>query len=105
MRVGLNIGERLITISVLPKEGSFVTLRVIRKVIEKIGLTSDEIKKFGVEEKDGNVHWNLDGNIPIPFDFEEVELDLIKKELRKRDAESRLSIELFTVYEKFMIQV
>jgi hypothetical protein len=102
MRIGLGIGERLMVLSILPKEGSFVTLRLIRGLIDRLGLTAEEITKFGVVEEGGNVKWHISGNEPIDFEFADAELDLIKKELKRMDSENKLPIDLFPVYEKFM---
>jgi hypothetical protein len=102
MRVGLGVGERLMVLGVLPKEGNFVTLKVIRNLIDKLGLTTEEIEKFEVIQEGGQVTWKQEGNLPIDFDFDNVEVDIIKHELKKMDSENRLKVELLPVYEKFV---
>jgi hypothetical protein len=101
MKVGLNVGERLMTLSVLPKEGSFVTLKVIRTLVSRLAMTSEEIQNFEMVEKDGKVHFNAKGTEPMEFEFDPAELEIIRKSLTKLDREQKLDIEMFTVYEKF----
>jgi hypothetical protein len=99
--IKLNVGERLMVISVLPKEGSYVTIKMIRGLIEKLGLSAQEIKDFEVKEVDGNVRWNSQGAIPIQVDFVDTELEIIRKQLRRLDTDQKLHPELMVVYEKF----
>jgi hypothetical protein len=101
MKTALNCGERLIVCSILPKEGNFITLRMIRTLIGRLGLTAEEITSFGIEEKDGQVRWNLNGNISVPFEFAQAEYDLIKEQLKKLNDTGKLTSDTFTVYEKF----
>jgi len=101
MEVKLNVGERLVTISVLPKEGNFVTIRMIRTLISRLGLSAEEIKSYEVAEVDGNVRWNANGSLSQPFVFADAEIDLIKKSLKKLDEENKLNQDTFLVYEKF----
>jgi hypothetical protein len=44
--VKLNLGERLNTLQLLPKEGDFVTLKIIRDTQNKLAVTEEEIKEF-----------------------------------------------------------
>jgi len=101
MKTGLNVGERLIVCSILPKEGNVVTIRSIRELISRLGLTPEEIKEYEVVEKDGMCMWNVKGNEPKEFEFHDVELAMIRKQLRDLDAMSKLHMEQMPVYEKF----
>lgn len=103
MNIGLNVGERLIVLSIIPKEGSVVTLKLIRTLISKLGLKPSEMTEFEVQEVGGGgVKWNTQGSAPIDFDFEDAEIELIRKALRKLDTDSKMQIEVLEVYEKFM---
>jgi len=101
MKIGMNVGDRLITMSILPKEGSFVTLKVIRSLMSRLGVTSQEIADYEIVEQDGQVRWNLEGTKPLDFEFDSVELELIRNQLMKMDRENRLNIEVVPIYEKF----
>ena len=97
----LNVGERLILCSILPKEGSFVTLKVIRGLINKLGLSAQELKEYDVKEENGLARWNSKGLEYKDFDFEEVEYDMIKKQLKELDSQNKLTNETVSLFEKF----
>lgn len=104
MIIEMTIPERLHTMGILPKEGNFLTLRVTRELIAKIGFSADEIKIFEITEENGLVQWNAEINTNVAIDFLDSELDIIKKELLRMDAESRLNMNLFSVYEKICMR-
>ena len=39
----LNVGERLLALQILPREGNFLTLAVKRELISKLGITPEDI--------------------------------------------------------------
>lgn len=103
MKVKLDVGERMVVVSILPKEGNFLTLRVLRTLVSRIGLTAEEIKEFGVTQENDRIVWNQKGYELVEFDLADVELDIIKQELKKLDSENRLTQDMFSIYEKFVI--
>ena len=102
MRASLNVGERLTVLNIMPKEGNFVTLRMIRTLINKLAPSAEEITEFEILAENNTVRWNVKGNVPIDFEFADAEVDLIKKELKRMDSENKLPMEVFSVYEKFV---
>ena len=103
MKVKLDVGERMVVISILPKEGNFLTLRVLRTLVSRIGLTAEEIKEFEVVQEGDRIVWNQKGYELLEFDLADVELDMIKQELKKLDSENKLTQDMFSIYEKFII--
>lgn len=97
----LTCGERLIVLNIMPKEGNFVTLRMIRTLVDKLGLTAEEIVDFGIVETNGQVRWGPMGSVEKEFEFAQAEVDLIKKQLKKMDDDGKLTNDTFSVYEKF----
>lgn len=102
MKVKLNVGERMIVLGVLPKEGNFVTIRMIRTLISKLGLSAEEIKDYEVVEDNGTVRWNPKKAGESEFEFADAELAMIKKSLMKLDEGNKLTQEMIPVYEKFV---
>lgn len=98
----MNVGERLITISILPRNGSFITMKVVQGIIGKLSMTSADIISYDICESDGNVRWNEKGKEKKEFDLEPVELALIKKSLQELDSNGGLTQENLPVYELFM---
>jgi hypothetical protein len=101
-KVELGIRERLTICRILPKEGNFVTLKLIRDLLNKVGLKAEEYTEFGIKEEGGMVMWNENANVPKPFEFAEAERELIKRQLKQLDESNKLDNETIAIYEKFM---
>lgn len=104
MKVGLNFGERLILMGILPKEGNFVTLKILRELTAKLGVSQEEYKEFEIVEdkKINQVYWGQKGSEEKEMEFGEKECDLIVESLEKLDKEKKLEQRHFTLYEKFV---
>ena len=48
MKAKLTLSDRFALLSILPAEGNFATLKIVRKVREQLSLTEAEIKEYGV---------------------------------------------------------
>ena len=105
MKIGLNVPERLrIMNDLLPPEGNIATLRMIRKMIEKIGLSAEEMTEFEVVAGTvpSTVQWNEKGNLPVEIELVDAEAEVIRKELRAREAKGTLKPDMVSIYEKFI---
>lgn len=113
MKIKLNLQERLVFLSLLPKENNFTTLRIVRKVSKDIGVTDEEYKEFGIKPTgEGQVQWatNKDPKKKEEefkktqeekeFEIGEIAIQLIKTELENLDKEKKLTQEHFPLYEK-----
>ena len=100
----LNVLERLKLCSILPPEGSLVTLRMIRTLIGKLGLSAEEITRYEVVTLDperGQIRWNDAGMVPVPIELEDAEVELIKKQLKDLDAKNKLTPDMISACEVF----
>lgn len=101
----LNVFERITLLGLLPSEGNFVTLKVVRDSQNVLALTEKELKDFDVTEvRDGDktrYTWNEAGNEGVGIELGEKACDLIKDALEKLDKEKKLTKNHFNLYEKF----
>jgi len=102
MKIKLNVMERIMAMNVLPKEGSFVTLKTIRDTTDKLGLKEVELKEFEVKQDGDKVTWNQKGNEEVEIDFGERAIDLMTGALKKLSEENKLTQQQFSLYEKFV---
>lgn len=103
MNFDMTIPERLHLMGILPKEGNFLTLRVTRELVSKVGFSAAELKEFEITEENGFVHWSPDKNTIKSIEFLDSEMDIIKMALLKLDKEQKLDMNTFHLYEKFVL--
>jgi hypothetical protein len=102
MEKKLNVGERLIILQILPKEGNFATLRLLRDLSAKIGLSAEELEEFEVKQEETKILWNTKGIEERPIELKTKEIELISKELKKMDKDRKLDFQHFSIFEKFV---
>ena len=101
MEKKLNIGERLIILQILPKEDNFATLKLIRDLVNKIGISADEHSDFELKQNGDKIIWNEKGSEEKSIDLKNKEIEVIITALEKLDAESKLEFRHFSIFEKF----
>ena len=97
----LSVGERLVLLSVLPVEGNFLTLKLMRELKENLSFTEDEHKYYNFKQAEGKVEWDNDNQekeIPIG----EKATDIVVDALKKLDEQKKLHMEHYSLYEKFI---
>ena len=99
----LNTLERLLLLNILPKEGDYTTLKIVRKLREALSFTEEEhaVRNFKTSE-DGNTTWTLGTPDAVEISIGEKATDMIVAELKKLDDEKKLSEQTFSLYEKFV---
>jgi len=100
--VGLTIGERVQLLQVLPEKGPIATMRLVRKLNERLGFTTAEIKDhqilFG---PDGRVQWQ-DVKWERTFRFGGFELEMIMANLRRLNDANTLTMAHVSLWDKFI---
>ena len=86
----------------MPREGSFVTLRVVGELRNDLSFSEAEHKKYKFVETEGRVSWN-----PAVEQFKEVHIgekamDVVVDALKKLDKEKKLTMEHMSLYSKFV---
>jgi len=102
----LTVLERLLALGVLPKEGNFVTLKVIRRAQDELSFTDEEIKKYKfVSEGQGEsarTTWNDKIEQEAEIKLGSKVKTLIADELEKLDKDKKLTQQHYSLYEKFV---
>lgn len=98
MKVKFNIVERLNLLGVLPKEGNFVTLKILDEFRKELSFTEEEIAKQGIVVREGQVAWKQD--FEREYEIRPVALKSITEELKRLNDGSKLTYGLISVYEK-----
>jgi len=98
----LNVFERLMLIPILPAEGDFVTLKIVKDLKDVVALSEADFDEFEIKQKGEQVSWNLKGNEEREIVIGEKATDIVIDSLKKLDKEKKLTERHFTLYEKFI---
>jgi len=104
----VTVKERIVLLSVVPKEGDFKTLKQIRKLREDLSFSDKENKmlKF-VYSDNGNINWIEPNKDRGKFYTKEVEISdtlmaIIVDALKMSDKQKKLNHDTFELYERFV---
>jgi len=98
----LDVRERLILLSILPAEGNFITLKVVRKLKEDLSFSEEEIKQYKFVQKEDQVTWDDKVEQSKLVTIGTQGKIIIQDALKKLDEDKKLREEHYTIYEKFV---
>ena len=98
----LTIFERLILLGVLPKEGNFTTLKIVRKLREDLSFSEEEHKTLNIRQQGDQVFWD-DKDYVKDIAIGEKAVEIVADTLKKLSDSNKLNDQLISVYEKFVI--
>jgi len=103
----LSVLERIITLRVLPKEGNYVTLNVVRKAQEMLSFTEDEVAKYkfkNIPGEGGSQQTQWDNKVEQVTDIRlgNKAISIIGEELEKMDKNKKLTPQHVSIFEKFV---
>jgi len=98
----LDVRERLVLLSILPAEGNFVTLKVVRKLKDNLSFSEEEIKQYKFVQGEGTVTWDNSVEQDKMTEIGTQAKIIIQDALKKLDGENKLREEHYTIFEKFV---
>ena len=129
MKTNLTVVERANLLTILPETGDFLTLKILRKIRERLALSEEEIKFFDLKyayeckqdnvfiyslaqgdcpkcnkplQMNGGIVWNPKVKQDRELEFGEIDCEIIKTALKKLNDTKQLSDKHFSLYEKFV---
>jgi len=98
----LEVRERLVLLSILPEQGNFITLKVVRKLRESLSFSEEELKTYKFVQEEGRVSWDDKAEQSKLVEIGTQAKIIIQDALKKLDEEKKLKDEHYTLYEKFV---
>lgn len=98
----LGVFDRLILLNILPKEGDFTTLKIIRQMREDLSFSEAEHKALEFKFEEQNVQWRQGADKPKDINFGDKAIAIIKEVLKKLNDDKKLSDQHYSLYEKFI---
>jgi len=96
----LSVLERIMLLDILPQQGDYTTLKIVRKLRESLSFDDEEHKEYQFRQEGGSVFWEKEGDKEITIG-EKAE-DIIIEALKKLNDDKKLKQDQFTLYEKFV---
>jgi len=100
--MNLQIGERLVLLDNLPREGDYTTLKIIRELRESLSFTEEEHEAYKFRQEDSNIFWENDKGETKSITIGRKAIDIIKDILKGLNDKKKLKDEHFSLYEKFV---
>ena len=105
-KVKLGLFDRLVCLSLLPPEGNYATLKIVRELQMELAPSEEESKLAGIKDNllTGGVEAMLgwDKVEPKEIVFGDIAKGIIVAALEKLDAEEKLTQQHFELYELFI---
>jgi len=99
----LSVGDRLVLLSLLPQRANNSTWKIVDKVVSKVGLSEEELKRADIKpsEQDPTLA-SIKDNFSADIEISDWFFEHCKKELKRLDESSQLLREHRLLYEKFV---
>ena len=98
----LNVLERLILLNLLPKEGSFANIKLLRVARENLSFNEKENKDLNFQQVDTQLNWTNGVVGDKPIELGEIVTQMVVKALKKLNDEEKITEEHASIYEKFI---
>ncbi len=97
----LKVSDRLILLSILPKEGNITTLRIVRDLKDMLGFDTSEYQQLNFDDNGVRVTW--DGGDPSKeININEVAKGIIRTSFKELNNRNKLREEHLPLYERFV---
>lgn len=96
----LTVSDRLILLFIIPQQGDFTTLKIIRNMRDDLSFSEEDHEKLKFRIDEG-IHWE-EGLEDKEINFGEKATDIIVDAFKKLDSQKNLRIEHMELYEKFV---
>jgi len=97
----LSVGDRLILLGIIPQQGDFTTLKIVRDMRDELSFSEEEHKKLKFRQEENMTYWE-EGLEDKEINFGEKATDIITDAFKKLNDQKKLRIEHMELYEKFV---
>ena len=101
--VELSVLERILLLNLLPREGDFKSLKIVRNLKEDLGFSEDELKALEFKQEGTQTMWRTEADAPKDIPIGEFAHALIADTLRELDKNKKLNEQIMSLYEKFVV--
>ncbi len=98
----LSIPERLMALRLLPRQGTYASMKILENLRLSLSFTEKETKEWKIrsDEVEDRTYWDFDGEVEIPIG--EIATEIVVDSLKKHSKEETLPDMAISLYEKFI---
>jgi hypothetical protein len=97
----LNVLQRILLFSVLPKEGTLLTMKTLKGLKEKVMFSEEDVKLYDIHQEDEQFRWDSSKDEPVEFDITEGEIKLVTAGLKELDSQGKITEQYLSLCELF----
>jgi hypothetical protein len=99
--VDFSIGERLMLMGLLPKEGNVLTVKVVRELRQALEFSAQELEDYGITINGTRFEWKKDGLKYV--DINAAAKEIIVKALKDLDKSGKVNEAQLPLFDKFEV--
>lgn len=98
----LSVVDRISLLNILPEQGDFATLKIVRKLRESLSFSEGELRELDLKQDGQQIRWKTDADPMKDVQIGEKATDLIIDSLKKLNEQRKLTNQHYELYEKFV---
>jgi hypothetical protein len=99
----LTVKERILLLQVLPKEGDFLTQKIVRDLRSKAGLSEEDWKTYNIRTMpDGRVEWDATKDKGTEIPVGDKAKEIICDALKDLDKQKKVTDDFMPMFDKFL---
>jgi hypothetical protein len=98
----LKVLDRITLLGILPEQGDFLTLKLVRQLREDLSFSEHELEAMSIQNSDGRITWNPEADAGKPVSIGKAATELIACGLKKLDKEQKLTDHHVDLYSTFV---
>lgn len=102
MEMDLGVGQRLMLLQILPREGDITTIRIIKELREQLSFTEEDHRRLQIRQEGGVVFWNVKEEYFKEVKIGDVAVGLVVKSLKQLSDNKKLTEGHLPLWEMFM---
>jgi hypothetical protein len=99
----LKVVDRLTLLDVLPKEGNYLTLKIVRQLRESLSFSEEELKNLQFTATENQINWDVKADIGREIPVGEKAEEIITESLKALDAQGKLNEQTVGLFERFCL--
>lgn len=96
----LSVADRIVLLDILPAQGTFLTMKIVRQLRDNLHFSEEELAEFGLRQTATGYEWDTSRDVEVPVGPKAHET--IAEALKRLDAEGKISDREFSLYERFV---